>query len=126
LKDEPTRVIAVTQDDPFFTGRFFATFIPECVRTNVDLAKIVLLPNFDESRAALVRRLLGLYGAIGFVRLMLRYGAALSAQERRGDRGAERRSRAQPADDHSDYLATASSRGVDLRFSHSTTHPPPA
>ena len=46
-------------------GPFFASFILECSRTNVDLAEIVLLSNFDESRAALVRRLLGLYGAIG-------------------------------------------------------------
>jgi methionyl-tRNA formyltransferase len=114
----------VTQDDPFFTGRFFASFVPECVRANVDLVEIVLLPNFDESRAALVRRLLGFYGAIGFVRLMFRYGAAKVLDRR----GAPRSVAAIAARDavpvrrlrtinDPDYLATVSARGVDVLLS---------
>ena len=124
LRDQPTRVIAVTQDDPFFTGRFFASFIPECVRTNVDLAEIVLLPNFDESRAALVRRLLGFYGAIGFVRLLFRYGAAKVSDWRGAPRSvaaiAARKGvpvRSLRSINDPDYLATVHARGVDVLLS---------
>ena len=52
------RVVAVTQSDPFFTGRFFESFL---AGSAVDLVEIVLLRNFNESRVALLRRLAGFY-----------------------------------------------------------------
>jgi methionyl-tRNA formyltransferase len=73
------RVVAVTQSDPFFTGRFFDTFLTELPHQPVDLVEIVLLPNFNESRIALARRLFRLYGFAGFARLLGRYAAATLA-----------------------------------------------
>jgi len=75
-RSAPARVVAVTQDDPFFTGAFFRTFLAAADRRRVCLEEIVLLPNFSESRAALLRRLAGLYGPVGVGRLALRYGWA--------------------------------------------------
>jgi methionyl-tRNA formyltransferase len=124
LRDRPTRVIAVTQDDPFFTGSFFATFLPECARAGVDLLEIVVLPNFNERKTALARRLLRFYGPIGFVRLLLRYGGAAWS-----DRRGRPRSVAAIAGRHGvpvrrlrtindpEYLRTVSSRRVDVLLS---------
>jgi methionyl-tRNA formyltransferase len=69
-------VVAVTQSDPFFTGRFFEAFLEESVHLPVRLVEIVLLPNFDGSRSSLVRRFLRFYGPVDFVKLLARYGAA--------------------------------------------------
>jgi methionyl-tRNA formyltransferase len=83
VRDRPiVRVVAVTQDDPFFTGRFFETFL-ESLPPNVELVEIVLLRNFNESRLALVRRFARLYGPLGVLRLIARYVRA-SVDERRG------------------------------------------
>lgn len=72
-------VIAVTQSDPFFTGRFFETFLDECARLPLRVLEIVILPNFNETRLALMRRLLGFYGPLDFARLMGRYVATRMA-----------------------------------------------
>ena len=42
------RVVAVTQSDPFFTGRFFETFLQESAGLSVEIVEIVLLRNFNE------------------------------------------------------------------------------
>src|SRR5439155_8856880 len=70
------RVVAVTQSDPFFTGRFFEAFLTEGARERLALVEIVLLRNFNESRRALARRLLRLYGPLDLARLLGRYAAA--------------------------------------------------
>ena len=75
-RSAPTRVVAVTQDDPFFTGAFFRTFLAAADRRRVRLEEIVVLPNFGESRPALLRRLTRFYGPVGVGRLALRYGWA--------------------------------------------------
>lgn len=72
----PVRVVAVTQDDPFFTGRFFRTFLAEAAGGPVQLVEIVLLRNFNESRLALARRLWKFYGTWDMLRLLTRYAAA--------------------------------------------------
>ena len=59
-------MVAVTQSDPFFTGRFFETFLPEASRVEVDVVEIVVLRNFNESRVALARRLAGFYAEWGW------------------------------------------------------------
>ena len=79
----PFRVVAVTQSDPFFTGRFFETFLPECKTMGVEMVEIVLLRNFNESRAALAARLWKLYGTLDMIRLMGRY-AYTRVEERFG------------------------------------------
>jgi methionyl-tRNA formyltransferase len=77
--DRSVRVVAVTQDDPFFTGRFFASFLEASRATRVELVEIVLLRNFNESVRGLALRLYRLYGAAGFVRLTGRYLRAKAA-----------------------------------------------
>jgi methionyl-tRNA formyltransferase len=72
----PVTVVAVTQDDPFFTGRFFETFLAESAGSRVRLLEIVLLRNFNESRTALLRRFWKLYGTADLVRLLTRYARA--------------------------------------------------
>lgn len=72
----PVTVVAVTQDDPFFTGRFFETFLAESRGGPVRLLEIVLLRNFNESRIALLRRFRRLYGTVDLTRLLARYALA--------------------------------------------------
>jgi methionyl-tRNA formyltransferase len=67
------KVVAVTQSDPFFTGAFFSSFLQEIDPSRVKVVEIVLLPNFRESKAALVLRLVRLYGLVDFLRLLRRY-----------------------------------------------------
>lgn len=69
-------VVAVTQDDPFFTGRFFDAFLTASANGPVRLTEIVLLRNFNETRLALARRLWRVYGSVDMARLMARYAAA--------------------------------------------------
>ena len=72
----PVTVVAVTQDDPFFTGRFFESFLATNGAGRVRLLEIVLLRNFNESRLALLRRFQRLYGTADLTRLLVRYGVA--------------------------------------------------
>jgi methionyl-tRNA formyltransferase len=77
------RVVAVTQSDPFFTGRFFETLLPAARARGVELVEIVVLRNFDESRPALLRRFAGFYPPADLVRLGVRYARA-RVDDRRG------------------------------------------
>jgi methionyl-tRNA formyltransferase len=124
VNGQPKRVVAVTQDDPFFTGRFFASFLPECARLGVEVVEIVVLPNFDESRLALVRRLVGFCGLAGFLRLSASYGKALVSDRRGSPRSvaalAERNDvpvRRLDTINDSGYLTTVSERDVDILLS---------
>src|SRR5512143_2071828 len=76
----PVTVVAVTQDDPFFTGRFFESFLREAAGGRVQLLEIVLLRNFNESRMALLRRFWKLYGTADLIRLLARYAGALLSE----------------------------------------------
>lgn len=120
----PVRVVAVTQDDPFFTGRFFRTFLAECAGGPVRLVEIVLLRNFNESRVALARRLWKFYGTRDMLRLLARYAASrlgdlagrprsVEAQARRA--GVPVRHLASINDDA--YLASLGARQVDVLLS---------
>src|SRR2546426_12698945 len=73
---KPVRVVAVTQGDCFFPARFFEAFLEGRSSDRLDLVEIVLLRNFNESKPALVRRLLQLYGPVDFMRLLGRYVTA--------------------------------------------------
>ncbi len=94
------KVVAVTQDDPFFTGRFFDVFLATAPQVGVEVVEIVLLRNFNESRLALARRLLRFYGPLDFIRLLGRYAGAKLA-----DRFGRPRS----------VATIAAARGVPLR-----------
>ena len=82
-------VIAVTQSDPFFTGRFFETFLEASAALPLRVLEIVVLPNFNESRRALARRLLRFYGPLDFARLTGRYVAARVADRAGAPRSVE-------------------------------------
>ena len=111
------RVVAVTQSDPFFTGRFFEAFLDEARELPLELAEIVVLPNFGESRLALVRRLVRFYGPLGLARLATRY-----ARARGRDVEAVAREHGIPVRELATindlgYLATLGERGVDVLLS---------
>jgi methionyl-tRNA formyltransferase len=120
----PIRVVAVTQSDPFFTGRFFETFLPECASLPIEVVEIVLLRNFNESRTALAARLWKLYGTLDMIRLMGRYAYA-RAEERLGTpRSVEAvatkyaiPTRALTTINDPPYLRTLALRGIDVLLS---------
>jgi methionyl-tRNA formyltransferase len=118
------RTVAVTQSDPFFTGRFFETFLPTAREKGVEVVEIALLPNFNESRPALVRRLASLYGPAGLIRLVGRYAGARLDERRGRPRGVEAVATAngvalRPLATINDpsYLATLRERSVDVLLS---------
>jgi methionyl-tRNA formyltransferase len=118
------RTVAVTQSDPFFTGRFFESFLPTARAKGVEVLEIALLPNFNESRAALLRRLASLYGPADLSRLVGRYARARVDERRGRPRGVEAVAAAngvavRPLASINDpsYLATLRRRDVDVLLS---------
>lgn len=80
MSSRTVNVVAVTQSDPFFTGRFFETFLEEARDLPLRLTEIVLLRNFNESMPALALRLWKLYGSLDMARLCGRYASARLAE----------------------------------------------
>ena len=120
----PIRVVAVTQSDPFFTGRFFETFLPACATLPIEIVEIVLLRNFNESRTALAARLWKLYGTIDMIRLAGRYAYARAAERFGTPRSVEAvaakyriPTRALTTINDAAYLRTLPLRGVDVLLS---------
>ena len=118
------RTVAVTQSDPFFTGRFFEAFLPAARAAGVEVVEIVLLPNFNESRLALLRRLAGFYGPVGVMRLAVRYERARLDDRRGRPRSVEAVAAANgvaavrlPSVNDPAYLATLKAREVDVLLS---------
>jgi methionyl-tRNA formyltransferase len=118
------RTVAVTQSDPFFTGRFFETFLPRAREGGVEVVEIVLLPNFNESRLALLRRLAGLYRPTELARLGARYVSANLDTLRGVQRSVEAVAAAngvptRPLASINDpgYLATLPARDIDVLLS---------
>ena len=120
----PVRVVAVTQSDPFFTARFFEAFLGETASDRLELVEIVLLRHFKESKTALVRRLLKLYGPVDFIRLLGRYVTAAVSDRVGRPRSLERVAarhgvplvRLSSINDAS-YLRTLAARDVDVLLS---------
>jgi methionyl-tRNA formyltransferase len=117
------RVVAVTQSDPFFTGRFFETFL-DAAAPAVELVEIVLLPNFNESRTALLRRLERFYGRLDLLRLIARYlrarlddrrGVARSVEAVAARHGIPVRRLTSIND--ADYVAALAERDIDVLLS---------
>jgi methionyl-tRNA formyltransferase len=73
---EPIRVLFITQDDPLFVRRFFQVFLAEYPREDIEVAGITVGTAFNEARIALIRRLLGAYGVLEFLRLLRRFAGA--------------------------------------------------
>lgn len=121
---QPVRVVAVTQSDPFFVGRFFESFLRERGNTRLQLLEIVLLRNFNESRLALARRLRKFYGSVDMTRLVARYAAARLADRFGRPRSVEALARragipVRPLATINDpeYLRTLRERQVDVLLS---------
>lgn len=120
----PVRVVAVTQSDPFFTGRFFETFLPSARAAGVEPVEIVLLRNFNESRPALLRRLAGFYPPADLTRLIGRYARARLDDRRGVPRSVETIAarhgvplRGLPTINDAAYLQTLGEREVDVLLS---------
>ncbi len=120
----PVTVVAVTQDDPFFTGRFFETFLATTSGERVRLLEIVLLRNFNESRLALLKRFHRLYGTADLTRLLARYGLArlsdLVGRPRSVEAIAAKAGipvRSLPSINDEAYLRTLGERSVDVLLS---------
>jgi methionyl-tRNA formyltransferase len=122
--NDALKVVAVTQDDPFIVGRFFRTFLPEAERLGVDVAEIVILPNFNESKVSLLRRLVRFYGPLGVIGLAGRYAVAAASDRLRRPRSVVAAAaryhvpvrRLRTINDPS-YLQTLNRRGVDVLLS---------
>lgn len=120
----PVKVVAVTQSDPFFVGPFFASFLEEIANHPVQLVEIVVLPNFNESKAALVRRLTRLYGTVDFIRLFGRYLGTRVADRTGSPRTVEAIAASRgirvlhlPSINSSGYFAELREQGVDVLLS---------
>jgi methionyl-tRNA formyltransferase len=118
------RTVAVTQSDPFFTGRFFEVFLEEAPRVGVDVVEVALLRNFNESRPALFRRMAQLYGAVDTVRLTTRYARAMIAERRGSPHSVEAIAARHgvpvvrpPSINDAAYLETLKQRDVDVLLS---------
>jgi methionyl-tRNA formyltransferase len=70
------RVHFVTEDDPLYVIRFFDVFFAEYPRDQLEIVGVTVAAPFRETRAATARRILSLYGALGFLRLLKRVAAA--------------------------------------------------
>jgi methionyl-tRNA formyltransferase len=70
------RLMFVTEDDPLYVVRFFEVFFEEYPRGEFEIVGITVSRAFDESRLATARRVLGLYGIAGFIRLLYRFAVA--------------------------------------------------
>jgi methionyl-tRNA formyltransferase len=121
---EGVRIVAVTQSDPFFTGRFFEFFLPAARAAGVEVVEVVVLPNFNESRSALFRRFVRFYPPADFIRLGARYVRALVDDRRGVPRSVEAVAaraavpiRSLPTINDSGYLATLLERNVDVLLS---------
>ena len=118
------RAVTVTQSDPFFTSRFFETFLPAADAGGVELVELVLLRNFNESRLALMRRLGGFYPPVELIRLAGRYGRARVDDRRGVPRSVEAIAarhgvplRPLPTINDARYLGTLEEREIDVLLS---------
>jgi methionyl-tRNA formyltransferase len=67
------RVHFVTEDDPFYVIRFFEVFLEEYPRDEFEISGVTIQAPFRESTVATARRVLSLYGAVDFLRLLGRF-----------------------------------------------------
>lgn len=74
-----TRMVVATQGDPVFVNTFFPPFLKALRGSEVEVVEITDLPNFNESRLRLARRVLGYYGVGGTARFAFRFASALAA-----------------------------------------------
>ena len=67
------RIAVITQDDTFYIGQFFKTFLDE-LPESVDLRAAVVCRTMGKSPTKLAADLLEFYGPVDFARMLARYG----------------------------------------------------
>lgn len=67
------RVVFITEDDPLYVIRFFEVFLAEYPRDQIELCGITVARAFSEPIWKTARRLLPVYGLVGFLRLGRRF-----------------------------------------------------
>jgi methionyl-tRNA formyltransferase len=68
-------VVIITQEDPFYIPHFFHSFcrmLPANAH-RITVREVVIQPSFGESKLQLAKRVLGFYGWVDFLRLLVRY-----------------------------------------------------
>jgi len=64
------RIVIITQDDPFYVYEFFDRFFNDPRLPDVaDIAQVLIQPGFNESLPKLVKRMLGFWGPVNFLRI---------------------------------------------------------
>lgn len=67
------RIAVITQDDTFYIGRFFETFL-DTLPEQIDLRAAVVCRTMGKSPIKLAADLLEFYGPVDFARMLARYG----------------------------------------------------
>jgi methionyl-tRNA formyltransferase len=73
--EAPLTVVIITQEDPLYIPHFFRSFC-RMLPANADkvtVREVVIQPSFGESKLRLAKRMLGFYGWVDFLRLLVRY-----------------------------------------------------
>src|SRR2546423_6234702 len=65
----PLRVHFITEDDPLYVAEFFETFLLQYPRDEFEIVGISIQEPFNESRLSTAKRVLSLYGPVGFAQL---------------------------------------------------------
>jgi methionyl-tRNA formyltransferase len=68
-------VVIITQEDPLYIPHFFRSFcrMLPANANRITVREVVIQPSFGESKLQLAKRLLGFYGWVDFLRLLVRY-----------------------------------------------------
>jgi len=65
----PLKVHFITEDDPLYVAEFFETFLLQYPRDEFEIVGISIQQPFNESRLSTAKRVLSLYGPVGFAQL---------------------------------------------------------
>lgn len=76
VREQPLRVLLVTEDDPLYVRQFFDVFFDELPRGGIELVGVTVMRAFHEPLLRTARRVLRFYGPLDFVRLLPRYALA--------------------------------------------------
>jgi methionyl-tRNA formyltransferase len=69
----PLRVHFITEDDPLYVVEFFEAFLSLYEQEEIQIVGISIQEPFNETRLSTAQRVLALYGAGGFARLLVRF-----------------------------------------------------
>jgi methionyl-tRNA formyltransferase len=70
MATSPLRVHFITEDDPLYVAEFFEAFLSLYPREEFEIVGISIQEPFNESRLSTAKRVLSLYGPVGFAQLL--------------------------------------------------------